>query len=69
VSGGTVLSILRWSPFPTSSSAVPSPTCASIVHLNETHVDMVRKDEFSTRMTSVWNSIKGMQESQATVTR
>jgi hypothetical protein len=70
VFGGTVLSILALvgvTVYQQFSSAI-ADLRSSVVRLNETHADMLRKDEYSTRMTSVWNAVKGLQESQSTVT-
>lgn len=70
VFGGTVLSILALvgvTVYQQFSSAI-ADLRSSVTHLNETHAELVAKGEFSTRLTSVWNSIKAMQESQATVT-
>lgn len=40
----------------------------AITHLNETHADMVKKDEFNTRMTTLWNGVKESNASAASVT-
>jgi hypothetical protein len=39
----------------------------SITHLNESRAELLQKDEFNSRMTSVWNGIKDMQAANATV--
>jgi hypothetical protein len=39
-----------------------------MIHLNEARADLLKKDDFNTRLTSVWNSIKDLQTAQATVT-
>lgn len=39
-----------------------------MIRLNEARADLLNKDEFNNRMTSVWNSIKDLQNGSATVT-
>jgi hypothetical protein len=39
----------------------------SITHLNESRAELLQKDEFNSRMTSVWNGIKDLQTANATV--
>src|SRR5262249_49703584 len=36
-------------------------------HINETHGDLVRKEEFNSRLKSVWDSVKELRELQVTV--
>lgn len=67
--GGTVLSILAligvtsYTQFTNALNDLRS----SIGRLSEAQTELVQKDEFSSRLTSVWNSIKTLQESQATI--
>jgi hypothetical protein len=39
-----------------------------MIHLNEARADLVKKDDFNTRMTSVWNSMKDLQTATNAVT-
>jgi chromosome segregation ATPase len=69
VFGGTVLSILAlavvtvYQQFSSSLADVR----ASINHLTEKDSDLVKKDEFNNRMTSVWTSMKELQANKETV--
>lgn len=69
VFGGTVLSILALVAVTVYQqfSAAIADLRSSVVHLNETHAEMLHKSEFSTRTTSIWNAVKALQESQTTV--
>jgi hypothetical protein len=39
-----------------------------MIRLNETHADMIKKDDFNNRMNSVWNSMKDLQTATAAIT-
>jgi hypothetical protein len=39
-----------------------------MIHLNESRGDLMHKDEFNSRMNSVWSSIKDLQTAGATMT-
>jgi hypothetical protein len=39
-----------------------------MIRLNESRADLLKKDEFNNRMTSVWNSIKDLQTANTAVT-
>jgi hypothetical protein len=39
-----------------------------MTRLNESRADLIKKDEFNTRMTSVWNSMKDFQTTTTAVT-
>lgn len=38
-----------------------------MIHLNEARADLVTKEDFNSRMTSVWNGLKDLQTAGATV--
>jgi uncharacterized protein (DUF3084 family) len=39
-----------------------------MIHLNESRADLLRKDEFNTRMNAVWGSMKDLQTAEAPLT-
>jgi hypothetical protein len=39
-----------------------------MIRLNESRADLIKKDEFNTRMTSVWSSMKDLQATTTAVT-
>jgi hypothetical protein len=39
-----------------------------MIHLNEARADLIKKDDFNSRMTSVWNSMKDLQTASTAVT-
>jgi hypothetical protein len=39
-----------------------------MIHLNEARADLIKKDDFNNRLTSVWNSMKDLQTATTAVT-
>ena len=39
-----------------------------MIHLNEARADLVKKDDFNNRLTSVWNGMKDLQTATASIT-
>jgi hypothetical protein len=70
VFGGTMLSIAALAVVTVYQqfSGALNDVRANINHLTEARGELVQKDEFGSRMTSVWNSIKELQALNATVT-
>ncbi len=67
VFGGTLLSIMAlvlvtvYQQFTSTLTELRS----SLTHLNEAQAELVRKDEFNSRMTSAWNTVKDLQVAAA----
>jgi hypothetical protein len=70
ICGGTVLSILALSAVTVYQqiNASFNELRNDFARLSESHADMVKKDEFNTRLTTVWNSIKELQAAPPAVT-
>jgi septal ring factor EnvC (AmiA/AmiB activator) len=69
VFGGTLLSIAAlvvitvYQQFSSSLHELRS----DVIHVNEARADLVTKEDFNNRLTSVWNSMKDVQTATATV--
>ena len=70
VFGGTILSIVALvvvTVYQQFSGAL-GELRSDMVRANEARAELLKKDEFNSRMTSVWNSMKEVQNGQAAVT-
>lgn len=70
VFGGTILSIAALvvvTVYQQFSSAL-GELRSDMIRANEARAELLKKDEFNSRMTSVWNSVKEVQNGQAAVT-
>jgi hypothetical protein len=70
ICGGTVLSILALAAVTVYQqiNASLNELRNDFGRLSESNADMVKKEEFNTRLTTVWNSIKELQATPAAVT-